>query len=695
MNTSAINKKRIVLIVLLVLVLLAAAAFLLLLRPYMQAQNSLNEDMVLTIRENEDGSMSLSWPEADNADCYFLEVRRPYTGQELEQLRSQAKKGEDVLTYELLWAESFSGTECILPKDLPDDEVLTIWMNSGAIYKWPLMKEKMRLSTNAVERYTELELPEACDVNIEPDPETKTAHISWTAHKGDVSNIYVNEGGSWRKLGYVEQKSDEGNILLTFGEGKDLPLPQYGDTLTFAVDVYRQGTGLELYGSRSDTMSLVRSDLLGTVLEMDCTDEWNNVYTLTWNETKGDYYELQVLNSVSGQWDTLKRIDCADELSYNTGHLEPFKDYTFRITAKGGETLPDSEFSATPSEVELKTRESAIFCTVWPLMELEVYSAVDRAEVIGTVPQAAAYCVIDEKEGLFKIRYGDGEGYIDSNFCLINLPEYIGELCAYNITNSYSAIYMIHEFEIPKVTDTVVSGYEHIQLKDENFMMPLLYPVAQRLITAAETALSEGYRLKIYDAYRPNMATKSIYNLTLSIVDNTLPEAPFNEEVKLEDLDLSAEPGELTYRNLLEKGSWNLGNFLATSGSYHNMGIALDLTLEKPGLGEDLEMQSSMHDLSWYSVISANNYEANILSRIMRGAGFGGLTSEWWHFQDNEVRDDLQLKTFMWNGVTPECWMLDDTGWRYRLKDGSYFTNITREISGVSYTFDESGYLVE
>ena len=103
-------------------------------------------------------------------------------------------------------------------------------------------------------------------------------------------------------------------------------------------------------------------------------------------------------------------------------------------------------------------------------------------------------------------------------------------------------------------------------------------------------------------------------------------------------------------------------------------------------------MQTEMHDLSIYSIIARNNSEAIILDGIMKGAGFGGLTSEWWHFQDNETRQALSLNIYLWSGVSCAGWVADDTGWRYRNADGSLLSGTTREIDGASYTFDEQGY---
>ena len=76
----------------------------------------------------------------------------------------------------------------------------------------------------------------------------------------------------------------------------------------------------------------------------------------------------------------------------------------------------------------------------------------------------------------------------------------------------------------------------------------------------------------------------------------------------------------------------------------------------------------------------------------MTGAGFGGLTSEWWHFQDNEAVA-AHSPANRWAGVTPEGWRRDDTGWRYRLPDGAYCASTEKNIDGSVCRFDENGYL--
>ena len=77
----------------------------------------------------------------------------------------------------------------------------------------------------------------------------------------------------------------------------------------------------------------------------------------------------------------------------------------------------------------------------------------------------------------------------------------------------------------------------------------------------------------------------------------------------------------------------------------------------------------------------------------MKSAGFAGLVSEWWHFQDDESVKAFDLPG-LWNGVTPECWMADENGWRYRRVNGRYYTDCTANIDGIEYSFDQNGYVI-
>jgi len=332
-------------------------------------------------------------------------------------------------------------------------------------------------------------------------------------------------------------------------------------------------------------------------------------------------------------------------------------------------TQPSAEaLAATDHEV------SPIGATIWPIRELSIYATPSKTGKMGTVPACTAYCVLSEQKGMFEVRYGDTTGFISSSLCMINLPDYLGDLCLYWITNSFGSVLTIHDYAFPGVTGEVTGGYEYVLQPDGSFLVPFLYPCAQKLEKAARYAISLGYKLKIYDSYRPGSATLDLYNMAEELLPQTVP-----------GLDMSYE--DLVTNN----GSYELNRFLAPSGSRHNMGIALDLTLVDMATGEDLTMQSSMHDLSWYATTRRNNDNAKLLNKIMEYAVFTPLFAEWWHFTDSFVIAPLNPKPRQ-EPISAECWVKDETGWRYRLPDGQYCIDCTYTIGETEYRFDANGY---
>uniref|UniRef100_UPI00260EDBF1 M15 family metallopeptidase n=2 Tax=uncultured Oscillibacter sp. TaxID=876091 RepID=UPI00260EDBF1 len=165
------------------------------------------------------------------------------------------------------------------------------------------------------------------------------------------------------------------------------------------------------------------------------------------------------------------------------------------------------------------------------------------------------------------------------------------------------------------------------------------------------------------------------------------------QEGEAQDGDGEEPEYETYFQIMTNNGRFNLGSFLARVTSAHNRGIALDLTLEKIDGGEELEMQSAIHDLSWYSAAYLNNDNAKLLEKYMTATGMRGLSSEWWHFQDDETREAIGLTSYLFKGVNMGGWTKDDRGWRYRDADGTIYKNTTVTVDGKRYTADADGYV--
>ena len=674
------SKKRNLLLVagvLAVVILVLALMAIGLLTPFAKAKNTMDSDGLLTVNTLADGSCQLHWPEGSNASGYGVQIR--------------AADGS------VLYSTYTENCETVIPQ-LPINQNLTIRISSVHTYDG----KTRRGSEDLVAKVEQLS-PQVQNLNWKVDEQYDTVDISFDMSDTDVACVYVlpEEGDPV----LVEQVRD-GTYQLRFGADDQFQVPAYGQSLRVAIQLEHHKENVACIGTIAEEFTLTREDFLGRTLNVEHSYNGNNSYTLTWNETKGEYYDVRLSENGGKTWATIGYIPADRERSFTTPCLKAFTDYQISVVAVGGQTMEGSDTAAEGNILQVSTSEKLLYSTIWPQKNLKVYGDKEATQELGTVPAGSAWCVLGQEGNYLKIRYNGQDGYIDGNYCMINLPEYIGNLCAYDITNSYKSIYLVHEYGIRDVSGTVITGYEDVLLGEDQYLVPLIFPAAQRLIGAGLDARSRGYTLKIYDSFRPQNATDDIYRKTQLILGNIVPSQTYSGK-KVTDLHLvnwgpaegeeaseNVEYGVLTYRRMMtNNGAFSLSVFLAPGISRHNYGVALDLTLQDEQ-GNEIPMQTSIHDLSWYSCTERNNDNANLLHEIMTGAGFGGIYSEWWHYQDNHAHQKYGY-TPLRTGVSWECWVADHNGWRYRLADGSFYANCTETIDGESCSFDENGYLVK
>lgn len=172
------------------------------------------------------------------------------------------------------------------------------------------------------------------------------------------------------------------------------------------------------------------------------------------------------------------------------------------------------------------------------------------------------------------------------------------------------------------------STYNFVGKRIDGYEEPLAFltkEAADALRKVSDELVLKGYRLKIYDAYRPQMA-----------VDHFVRWAKDADDTLMKDY----------FYPLLEKDVlFPLGYIAEQSG--HSRGSTVDLTLFDMKRGKEVDMGGTFDyfgELSHpdYLAISDEQYANRmLLQEVMVKHGFKPYDEEWWHFTlENEPYPD-------------------------------------------------------
>ena len=174
------------------------------------------------------------------------------------------------------------------------------------------------------------------------------------------------------------------------------------------------------------------------------------------------------------------------------------------------------------------------------------------------------------------------------------------------------------------VPDTILeiryySTYNFIGDRVDGYEEPiamLTREAASALRAVSDEMIKQGYRLKIYDAYRPQMAVSHFMRWALDVQD--------------------ARMKEFFYPDLEKEKLFPLGFIAEHSG--HSRGSTVDLTLFDMKTGKEMDMGGPFdyfgeRSYSDFQGVTAEQLLNRMLLRdAMKTHGFRPLAEEWWHF---------------------------------------------------------------
>ena len=162
--------------------------------------------------------------------------------------------------------------------------------------------------------------------------------------------------------------------------------------------------------------------------------------------------------------------------------------------------------------------------------------------------------------------------------------------------------------------------YNFVGERIDGYLEPvaiLCKQAAAALKTASDVAIAKGYRLKIWDAYRPQRGVNHFERWAEDVADVRM------KAFFYPDLDKSVlfDQGYIDHR------------------SGHSRGSTVDITLFDMATGREIDAGGPFDffgELSHpdYTAITDEQYANRMLLRdIMVGAGYTPLDTEWWHFR--------------------------------------------------------------
>ena len=183
---------------------------------------------------------------------------------------------------------------------------------------------------------------------------------------------------------------------------------------------------------------------------------------------------------------------------------------------------------------------------------------------------------------------------------------------------------------VPQIVQEIryYSTYNFIGDRIDGYEEPcalLTLEAARALKEVSSELIVQGYRLKVFDAYRPERAVKHFTFWGI------------------EDQDLRMKP---YFYPELEKQELFIKGYIAKRSS-HSRGSTVDLTLLDMRTGKEVDMGGPFDyfgELSHpdYRGITDEQYENRmLLRRAMLRGGFAPIDCEWWHFTlENEPYPD-------------------------------------------------------
>ncbi len=323
------------------------------------------------------------------------------------------------------------------------------------------------------------------------------------------------------------------------------------------------------------------------------------------------------------------------------------------------------------------------------LVDLRISADETGGERTGAAPAGTAFTILADREERVLARFQDGtQGWVAKDCIMVNLPDLIPSIL-YRDSNAERSLMKNLGSDLEGITGQVL--YEakayNKKLEREEYIMPVQYHMARKLMDAQQLAREQNLTLVLYEGFRPydtqTAVANSLKGLAAENPDTraSIQKNGFNISYYINTELSSHQTGSAVDVSLAQVDRWEErsyhGNTASVPEAYSEFSYGEILTGGQEGvqfsskakyrsqLPEDTRrwMPTPMHELSylsgaftgptatytpsaWKTALEQGKVQhavywtagAQTLQDIFVAAGMEPLASEWWHFNDIEAR---------------------------------------------------------
>lgn len=224
------------------------------------------------------------------------------------------------------------------------------------------------------------------------------------------------------------------------------------------------------------------------------------------------------------------------------------------------------------------------------LVNLKLYPDHAETRASGNLLAGTAFTILQEADDRVLVLLRDGsKAWVNKNDIMVNLPDLIPSMI-YKNSNAEGSLMKNLGMPLEGITDRQLyqSKVYNEKLERDEFIMPVQYHMAKKIMHAQQLARERGLTIVLYEGFRP-------HETQMAVADALQRLAKTNPDTRLS----------------IQKNGFNISYYINTGTSSHQMGSAVDVSLAQVNSWEDrffhgcsVSVPASLTEFSYCEIVT-------------------------------------------------------------------------------------------